>query len=660
MSDLSDQDILEFAGFRIDVARRRLTGPDGAEIALKPKVFDTLAYLVAHPGRVLDKHAILDAVWPGVVVEENNLSQAIAALRRALGDSHDAPRFIATVPGRGYQFVAPVRAVGVVEAAAVSSSKPIAAVQATAPLAALTRFVRAYRRSWRRARSAWLIPGALVLTLALLALPRQSLEEAARDPSIAVTPFADMSAEGDQRYFADGIAEQIIDRLSSIDGLRVIGRASSFAAAAENPDPRFVGERLDVPYVLGGGVRKSSDELRISAHLVAVADGAIVWTDTFGREPGDVFEIQDEIAAAVADALSVTLGVGASASRLGGTQNADALDAYMLGLNLGRERGVGADPDRWARSVEALERAVELDPQFGKAWAELAMSYIAAAGLAGTREATAHARASAERAADRAVEVAPDYWDGHLARGWFLLAQRRAPEAGREFERARVLAERAGADVGMLYWMYLSQVGRLEETLAGVEETRQRDPLAPLVMEYAHFLPYMLGRREEAEQEAERDGGLARTFDGQLLGLAWALEDGDADAVSARFARLRESGDELWDRLADAWASPEDARAAIRAYVAQPGRRSYVNLQYAAVMAGHFGDPELAIAILDQATRDGAPGAPSIWLPAMSEARASEGFKDLARTWGLLDLWRESDAWADFCRPMGEDDFECF
>jgi len=112
MTDSDVIDVVEFSGFRLDRGRRRLTGPDGDAVALTSKAFDTLSYLVANPGRVVDKQELLDAVWPGVAVEENTLNHAISAVRRALGDCRNEPRFIATIQGRGYQLVAPVQAAG--------------------------------------------------------------------------------------------------------------------------------------------------------------------------------------------------------------------------------------------------------------------------------------------------------------------------------------------------------------------------------------------------------------------------------------------------------------------------------------------------------------------------------------------------------------------
>jgi DNA-binding winged helix-turn-helix (wHTH) protein len=166
-SGASDHDVVEFSGFQLERARRRLLGPDGAPIALKPRMFDTLVFFLAHPGEVLDKRAILDAVWPNVIVEENNLNQAISALRRALGETREEPRFIATVPGRGYQFIAPVRTL------------PAAIAPLLPPL---------LRATGSKASRSWAVRGlALLGAAAALVLVRGALPvpPAAADPTAA-------------------------------------------------------------------------------------------------------------------------------------------------------------------------------------------------------------------------------------------------------------------------------------------------------------------------------------------------------------------------------------------------------------------------------------------------------------------------------------------
>ena len=169
------------------------------------------------------------------------------------------------------------------------------------------------------------------------------------DKSVAVLPFADMSPEGDQAYFGDGIAEELLNELTRLEGLRVASRSSSFAYREKALDLRSVAEALNVSTILEGSVRKDGDRIRVTAQLIDAADGYHLWSETFDRELKDIFAIQEQIATAAAGALGVRLGVGGSDAFLGaGTTNIDAYEAYLR---------------------RDYERAIELDPNYAAAWA---------------------------------------------------------------------------------------------------------------------------------------------------------------------------------------------------------------------------------------------------------------------------------------------------
>src|SRR5215469_6667491 len=252
--------VYEFGDFRLLAAERRLTArADGRPIELTQKALDALHFLVQHPGELLDKSALIAAVWPNVVVEENNLNQVISALRRALGDGSDGRRFIVTVPGRGYQFVAPVR-----EVRDEASSAPPAATAAQA---------------------------------------RTSTQN-----SIAVLPFASLSSDPEKDYFGDGIAEELIHLLARVPGLKVPARTSSFAYKGRNIDVRQIARELGVGMLLEGSVRSAGDSIRVTAQLVDAESGYHLWSQTFDRQFAEVFKLQDELAGAIVQKLEPNLG----------------------------------------------------------------------------------------------------------------------------------------------------------------------------------------------------------------------------------------------------------------------------------------------------------------------------------------------------------------
>lgn len=312
--------IYEIAGFRLDPSRRILLGPDGAPIALKSKVLDTLVYFVEHAGALLEKDTVLAAVWGGVVVEENGLNQHVSTLRRAFGESPGDNRFIVTVPGRGYRFVAPVCVVA-----------PDAVPVTVAP--------DPPRPRWLRGAAA----AACVVLIAAFGAGAWFLRHAPEPAAIrriAVLPLENLSPDPARGYVASGFHEAIISRLGALHfDVRPRGSVMQYA---ETPRPSLgaIAQALDVDVLMEGSVRYADDRLRISLTLVDAESGAALWRDTFDRQFADIFTIETEVAQNVADALEATLAPHELATaEVGHTRNAAAYDFYLTGMDHER-RGV--------------------------------------------------------------------------------------------------------------------------------------------------------------------------------------------------------------------------------------------------------------------------------------------------------------------------------
>ena len=287
--------------------------------------------------------------------------------------------------------------------------------------------------------------------------------------SIAVLPFADMSPDKDQEYFADGLAEELLDLLAKTPGLHVVARTSSFSFKGKSDDIPTIATKLKVANVLEGSVRKSGTRLRVTTQLVRVADGEHLWSETFDREMKDIFKVQDDIAAAVVSALKLKLSPGqtVSPSRSG---NTDAYLQYLLGQQY---FGHGSEED-YRRSVAAYRKAIGLDPNYAAAYAGLAMSEYYLADETGDSAGLDLAMGAAERA----VALAPNQPMGYAARA-DLRSDIAWDWAGAQADFARAL-ELDPNDLFVLrrYSILLSSLGRLAEGIMAARKVTEIDPFS--------------------------------------------------------------------------------------------------------------------------------------------------------------------------------------
>ena len=348
---------------------------DEKEIRLTPKAASVLRELVTRAGRPVTREELFASVWNGSAVSDDALTSCIKELRRALEDDAKSPRYIETRHRRGYRFVAPLGG----DRSAAGSAGRTAAAPASA--------------------------------------------------SIAVLPFVDMSAGRDQDHFCEGLSEELINALTHVEGLRVAARSSSFQFGSSGVDVRVVGERLGVATLLEGSVRKTRDRLRITVQLVETASGYHRWSQRFDRRVGDVFAIQEEIAESVATSLRGELSAREKRALRRRETAAEAYDHYLRGRQL-LHRVKQSDLEDARRQ---FERSLALDPEYAPAWAGLAAVHATLYEWWGTRREDA---AGAERASLRAIELAPDLAESHVARAQAHSLAGRHSEAELEYEEA--------------------------------------------------------------------------------------------------------------------------------------------------------------------------------------------------------------------------------
>jgi len=318
-------------------------------------------------------------------------------------------------------------------------------------------------------------------------------------PSIAVLPFADMSPAKDQEYFADGLAEELLNKLAKIPELKVTARTSSFQFKGKTEDLRVIGEKLNVATVMEGSVRKEGSRVRVTAQLINKADGFHLWSETYDREVTDIFTVQDEIARSVAGALQVKL-LGQPAAAPRPAQNVEAYNAYLQGRYF-YERGGQANLEK---SVAYYEQATELDPNYAPAWAGLARARDTQAGSGWGHVPMAEGYREARVAAERALELDPNLADGHAALGsiqmWVDWDWARADAS---FQRALELEPRNTHALSNAAWLARS-LGRFDEALALNRWAVELDPLSANAHHALGFNAYYAGRLDEATAALRR------------------------------------------------------------------------------------------------------------------------------------------------------------
>jgi len=436
---------------------------------LEPRTMRLLLCLANSAGAVISVDHLLTEVWADVVVGPASVYQAVSQLRKILGDVDPNPTYIATVPRKGYRLIAPVqRAI----APAHTPQAPVMPPPTAPP------------------RRVWVVAGAFV-ALALAAVyfladkAWLSKHAAAKretpaatvvvgENSIAVLPFVDMSEKKDQEYFSDGLSEELIDHLVHSADLKVIARTSSFQFKGSNEDVRSIARKLGVTHVLEGSVRKDRQQLRITAQLIRASDGVDLWSQTYNGSLLDIFNVQDEIAKQVSQALRVALRNGYRA----GEQQPD-IRAYNLVLqgNYFKERRTLPDIEK---AAQFYQQAIDINPEYALAWARLASAYLVGEILRGVPSEDQSRRILASL--DQAIRLDPNLvWAYYTRAGfemnvlWDWAATKADVERMSEIDPRFDLLPRAFGDIALT-------LGQADRAVELYQDYLERNPLDPYTL----------------------------------------------------------------------------------------------------------------------------------------------------------------------------------
>jgi TolB-like protein/DNA-binding winged helix-turn-helix (wHTH) protein/Flp pilus assembly protein TadD len=486
---------LRFGVFELDAHTGELRR-SGHRVALQPQPLEILRALIERPGEVVTREELHRRLWSnGAYVDfDRSLNKAIVKLRDALGDDADSPRYIETLPRHGYRFIPLPQVQDHLDAAvpaqgALTAAMPQPEGPASPLLSPVSRVqsVSAFH-GWRWAAlgftllalAGWLINSWFRMEAPSHPAPPANLAPAgavafAPPPhSIAVLPFVNIGDDKEQAYFSEGLTEELLNSLSRIKELQVAARTSSFSFQGEHPDIATVARKLNVASVLEGSVRRSGHTVRVTAQLNNAVTGFHIWSQTYDRDLGDVLPLQTEIATAVAGALKVKLlSDVAERIEVGGTRNGAAYDAYLRAASAYWQQRSVSDLEK---SIADYKEAVRLDSNFALAYAGWSIALGADARIyahgAAKRDLTRRQRLPALKA----VALAPDLAEGHLALAYVHLRSSDFQRASQEFERAMALAP-GNARVLRDYGLFAVWMGHTDAGIAAARRAVALDPV---------------------------------------------------------------------------------------------------------------------------------------------------------------------------------------
>jgi len=465
---------VRFGAFEVDLRSGELR-KFGLRIKLQDQPFQVLALLLERPGEVVSREELRQKLWAAdtFVDFDVGLNSAVKRLRDALGDTAEVPRFIETVPRRGYRFVTPIEnAVPLPISAGSSAEIPAQLRRPATTEEELAVIPPGPPAVVRRSRLRWAVVGAafVILALAVFELVKyRILDKLHSHPyTIAVLPFKNLSPEPDRDYFSDGLTSEIIRNLSNIDGLEVRSQTSSFAFKDKSARVRDVGAQLAVKLVLEGSVRRSGDKLRISTQLVRVSDDVPIWSGNFDRELKDVFAIQDEISRSIVNQLRLKLGAG---------QRRYNMDVESYDLYLKADTLATLHSNQLREGIDLYESAIARNPEFAPAYAGLAIAY-ADISINPRYYSPDAAYPKMRAAAEKALQLDPLLPEAYDAMGMVYARDQKWEQGEAAFRRSLELnsgVARTHVDFGV--WVLFYQ-GRVDEAVQQLRIALRFDPLS--------------------------------------------------------------------------------------------------------------------------------------------------------------------------------------
>ncbi|MBI3474504.1 MAG: winged helix-turn-helix domain-containing protein [Acidobacteria bacterium] len=614
---------IQFGVFEVDLEAGELR-KRGVRLRLQAQPFGVLAFLLERPGAIVSREELRQRLWPSDVFVDfdQGLNKAINKLREALGDSAESPRFIETVPRKGYRFIAPVSGATGLEAAAPQSVDTTS--DSAVPPARMERVV--------------LMAAAIAIFIFALALGGYYLtrkREVGTIDSIAVLPLVNDAHVADLDYLCEGVTESVTNKLSQIAGLRVMARSTVFHYQGKEGDPRAVGRELGVRAVLAGHVLQHDDLMTISVELTSVDDGSLIWGEQYNRKPTDILGVLDEIAPQIATALKVQLTAPQQRRLMQhSTEDSEAHQLYLQGRFYFNKRTDAG----FAKATDFFQQAIAKDPTYGLAYAGLADTY----GLLGWEtDPPKDYFPRARQMAEKALAI-----DDQMAEAHVSLAMVKAlyewdwDGAEREFRRAIELNP-GHATAHHWYGIHLGAMGRFEESKAELQKALELDPLSLIINSnraYPYHYQHQYAPAIKIYRKAiDMDPNFPVAHEDLMA--VYEQQGKYEDAMREAILNLRFSGDgKLADRVGYI-NSAQGYRAALTGWLdglKEESKAHYVSPIRFAQVHTLLGDKDQALTWLGRAVEERSPQVVYLKVdPRYDRLRADPRFAELLRRVGL-------------------------
>jgi TolB-like protein/DNA-binding winged helix-turn-helix (wHTH) protein/Tfp pilus assembly protein PilF len=621
--------MIRFGVFEVDLKACELR-KHGLRLKLSEQPFHILAMLLEKPGDIVSRDELRNRLWPGdtFVDFDHGLNNAVMRLREALGDSSDSPRFIETLPRRGYRFVAPVEVISSQAPASPALEPPGGNDPASAMQHefASTPNPPPERTAARGNSKLWLtLPRITVLSAVALTVAAvfsgitlhyvrgmEAVKPTARhNVSLVVLPLENLSGDKDQEYFADGMTDDLIANLAKIRSLRVISRSTAMAYKGTHKPLSEIARELHVDAVVEGTVLRAGNRVRITAELVQVSTDHHLWADTYESQLGDVLTLQNRVSSAIVDEIRINLSPE-DKERLAKTPavSPEAYEDYLKGRYYWNKRS----DEGFAKAIGYFEEATRIDPQYALAYAGLADCYgIIGATIFGTVPA-AEAAPKAKAAATRALELDPTLaeaetslatakfnydWDWAGAADGFKRAIEMNPSYATAYQR---------------YSLYLIAMGRFGDSFEQINKARDLDPLSISINSSLGWRFYLARQYDRAIEQLRNTLEMDPSYEWPHLVLGQAYEQkGEYSLAISELRKVAELSHDtplMVSALAHAYAlsgNKEEANKLLSGLIAE-SKKKYVSPFYVAIIYASLGQNELAMDWFEKAYADRSNG----------------------------------------------------